>query len=382
MTEIINILNYNESDNINKLVKCLDKDKKYLRNIPHQPGEFSSKPFKNTTTCLPNKKGDYYDYYKNSFQLETFEKNMRTPFTNVKLLKYNTNKTFKIIKPKLSIHKNYEFIEENTTNRYNKCLLLVLPGTDCWGPFLNHVYPYIYFCKDILDQDTEINILIKKPNFDSFEYLMKNILNLKNNIIYVTNNQIISVNELYKLEVNGPFASGLFPYQAYCNVPIIFYKNINKYIRNILPDIKNRKNLIYTKRNVKENKFRFIKNEELIINYLIEYCKKENLNFISYNFLDYTIEKRIELFNNAAIVIGPHGSANHHVYFCNKDTTVIEFIFCKDCHNDATFSLAFDLDYWQIPVPEYGQYEKIIEISNESIQSMKEILSKYEKCIV
>lgn len=371
----IKIKNYVEQENINKLVKCLNKDEKYLRKIPHQPGEFSSKPFKNTTTCLPNRKGDYYDYYKNSFQLETFEKNMKTPFTNVKLLKYN-NKTIKIINPELSIHQNYEFIEESTKSNYNKCLLLVLPGTNSWGPFLNHVYPYIYFCKDILDQDNEINILIKKPKFDSFEYLIRNILNIKNDIIYVTNNQVISINNLYKLEVSGPFASGLFPFQAYCNVPIIFYKDINIYIRKILPDIEknNRKNLIYTKRNLKENKFRFIKNEELIINYLIEYCKKENLNFINYNFLDYTIEKRIELFNNAAIVIGPHGSANHHVYFCNKDTKVIEFIFCKDCHNDATFSLAFDLDYWQIPVPEYGQYEKIIKISNESIQSMKEIL--------
>ena len=37
---------YDEKDNINKLVKCLKKDEIYLRNIPHQPGEFSAKEFK------------------------------------------------------------------------------------------------------------------------------------------------------------------------------------------------------------------------------------------------------------------------------------------------------------------------------------------------
>ena len=42
---------YNEKDNITKLVKCLDKDKDILSNIPHQPGEFSALPFKKTTTC-------------------------------------------------------------------------------------------------------------------------------------------------------------------------------------------------------------------------------------------------------------------------------------------------------------------------------------------
>ena len=43
---------YDEKDNINKLVKCLEKDKIHLRNIPHQPGEFSAKPFKLTTKCV------------------------------------------------------------------------------------------------------------------------------------------------------------------------------------------------------------------------------------------------------------------------------------------------------------------------------------------
>jgi len=46
---------YIEKENINKLVKCVEKDKIHLRNIPHQPGEFSAKSFKLTTTCLPDK---------------------------------------------------------------------------------------------------------------------------------------------------------------------------------------------------------------------------------------------------------------------------------------------------------------------------------------
>ena len=91
----IKILKYNEKDNIANLVKCLDKDKDSLRNIPHQPGEFSNIPFKETFNCdLDNrrrKKGDYYDYYKGSKQLATFENNIKTTFNNIKIIKY-TNK--------------------------------------------------------------------------------------------------------------------------------------------------------------------------------------------------------------------------------------------------------------------------------------------------
>lgn len=367
---------YKEKDNINKLVKCCKKDKEILRNIPHQPGEFSSKPFKLTTKCELNKKGDYYDYYKGSKQLATFENNMKTPFTAIKIINIK-NKVIRVIEPKLSIWPHYKILDSNNNFKYkiNNAFSFILPGTGLWGPFLNHVFPYIYFSKDILDNDHNIEILIKKPKFDSFKFLIRNILKLKNKITFVKSNEQILVNSLYILQVSGPFASGLFPYQAYCNVPIVLYKNINKYIRKNLEDIKDRKLLIYTRRNNTDVKKRLIRNENIIINYLKNYCIKNNLTFINYTYKDYSPEQRVNLFNKAKIVIGPHGSANHHVYFCNKNTHVIEFIFIKDCHNDATFSLAFDLDYWQIPVKEFGQYEKNIKISNDALNSMYEILS-------
>jgi len=372
---IVKELIYNKDDNINKLVKCLEKDKKYLKNIPHQPGEFSAKPFKLTTTCKPNKKGDYYDYYKNSKQLATFENNMMTPFKDITILQKNNTK-IKVINPVVSIWKNYKILKQEKCNStVNKAINFILPGTTQWGPFLNHVFPYLYFSKSILDTDVNISILIKKTKFDSFEYIVRNVLKLKNKIIYVENNDTIFIKQFYMINLKGPFASGLFPYQAYCNVPIILYKNINKYIRTNFEDIKNRNILIYTKRNNNYNKTRHITNENKIINILKNYCDTNNLIFVNYEYKDYNIKKRFELFNKAKIVIGPHGSANHTVYFCNKNTIVIEFIFCKDCHNDATFSLAFDLDYWQIPVPEHGQYEKKITIQEHSIESLKEILN-------
>ena len=39
---IIKQLNYNKIDNTTNTLNCLNKDKNILRNIPHQPGEFSS----------------------------------------------------------------------------------------------------------------------------------------------------------------------------------------------------------------------------------------------------------------------------------------------------------------------------------------------------
>jgi len=365
---------YNETDNINKLVKCLEKDKVYLRNIPHQPGEFSAKPFKLTTTCEPNRKGDYYPYYKGSKQLATFEKNMKTPFTDIKILKHNNVELKRYGRTRLSIHPQYEINKSDKIPTIEKGLCFIGKGSLFWNHFFLDTAPLLYFSKSILEKDKNIKILTKEVIFDFFNYFIRNILKLDNEVVVMKEHDVNYLKELYEFKVTGPFASGLFPYLAYCNCPIILHKNLYNYIH--LNKKYENNLLIYTKRNNGDINQRLIKNESKIEELLKKYCIKNNLIYVSFFYKNYSIEDRIKLFNNAKIVVGPHGAANFHTVFCKKNTKFIEYIFTKDCHSTQLTSLSYDLDYWQIPVPEHGQFENKITISESSIESIIKILEE------
>ena len=370
---------YNEKKNINKLVKCLEKDKIDLRNIPHQPGEFSAKPFKFTTTCEPNKGGDYYAYYTGSKQLATFEKNMKTPFTDIKILKHNNVELKRYGKTRLSIHSQYETKKSDKIYNIEKGLCFIGKGIPTWGEFIQDWLPYLFFCKDLLKRDSSIIIITKKMNyFDSYDYIIKNLLGLSNNTYFIEMNNSIIVKELYEYKIEGPFASGLFPYIGHCTCPIILYKNMFDYVKNIYLKNKYEKQdlMIYTKRNNGDTTTRMIINENKIEELLKKYCIKNNLIYVSFFYKNYSMEDRIKLFNSAKVIVGPHGSANFHTLFCNKDVKIIEYVFTKDCHSTQLINLSYDLDYWQIPVPEHGQFEKFITISDSSIESMIKILEE------
>ena len=187
---------YNEKDNITKLVKCLDKDKDILSNIPHQPGEFSALPFKKTTTCNPKKKGDYYVYYTGSKQFATFKYNIKTTFNNIKIIKHE-NKLLTRIKTKLSIHQQFT-LKDSNDNEIEKGFCFLLKGIPTWGEFMQDWLPYLFFAKDLLNKDKEIQIIFKeKIGFDAFNFILKNIFHLSNKIILLKINQSISIKELY-----------------------------------------------------------------------------------------------------------------------------------------------------------------------------------------
>ena len=364
---------FEEKENINKLVKCLEKDKIYLSNIPHQPGEFSAKPFKLTTTCGINRTGDYYQYYKGSKQLETFKNNMITTFKDVKVLKHNNVILHRFNKTPLSIHPQYSITKTNKKHTIKKGLCFILKGDLIWNHFSMDWLPYLNFCRTILLKDNDIKIITKEIKFDSYHYIIKNLLKIDNDTIVMKENDKQIFEDLYEITVSGPFSSGLFPYSAYCNCPIILYKNMYSNIHKNFKDYKSNI-LIYTKRNNNDIKTRNIINENKIENLLENYCKNNNLIYVSFFYKNYSIEDRIKLFNHAKIVIGPHGATNFHTLFCSKNAKIIEFIFIKDCHSTQLVNLSYGLEYWQIPVPEYGQFEKNIKISDESIQSMVDIL--------
>lgn len=371
---------YDEQDNMTDTVKCLDKDKYYLRNIPHQPGEFSNLPFKLTTTCNPNKQGDYYNYYTGSKQLSTIDTPINTTFNHIKISKLENIRLTRI-EPSLSIHKQYttQQLKQNEHIDYENAFCFLMKGGMKWGEFMQDWLPYLFFARQLLSEHSNMIIICKKTEFDSYHYIVQNILGLSNKSGILDVNASVNIKNLYYVDIEGPFASGLFPYQAHCTCPVALYKSLYNYVQSTILSIskqpKERKCLIYAKRNT-GNCRRNVGNEIELEKILKNYCDENSYEYVSFFYNAHDIEDRIKIFNNADIIVGVHGSCMFHTLFCKPGTKIIEFICIKDCHSTQLINLSYGHEYWQIPIPEHGQYEKIINVSNDSMSSLKEILSK------
>lgn len=372
------MLTYKKEENITNTVKSLDKDKSILRNIPHQPGELSALPFKLTTTCNPNKQGDYYDYYTGSTQLSTIDTPIDTTFSHIKISKLE-NVMLTRIKPPLTIHKQYitTQLKPHEEVDYDKGFCFLLKGGMRWGEFIQDWLPYLFFAKQLLLDNPDMIIICKEIEFDSYNYIISNILGLINKSGVLKINNGVKLKKLYYIDAQGPFASGLFPYQGHCTCPVSLYRQFYNHVHTLPLDNNSENNtqklLIYAKRNT-GNARRNIANEDEIENMLKEYCNQNEYEYIGFYYGDYSIENRIKLFNRADIVVGVHGSCMFHTLFCKPNTKVIEFVCIKDCHSTQLTNLSYGHEYWQIPIPEHGQFEKVIKVSDESIQSLKTIL--------
>jgi hypothetical protein len=90
----------------------------------------------------------------------------------------------------------------------------------------------------------------------------------------------------------------------------------------------------------KRAEFRRLLNEDELISYLLRYdfhiVELEDLNFAD----------QVALFNNASLIVGPHGAGFTNLMFCKKETTVIE-IFEENYIHLCYYNLAdvFDLNY-------------------------------------
>ena len=102
---------------------------------------------------------------------------------------------------------------------------------------------------------------------------------------------------------------------------------------------------IFIDRSESENKHCQLINNDQIKNYLF----KRGFKSIKVGKLDFL--DQISLFNNAKIIIGPHGAAFTNLIFCKKNTKVIEIKPVNRPNNFKEISKAHNLIYKQIVTP-------------------------------
>ena len=71
------------------------------------------------------------------------------------------------------------------------------------GSFYNRCNSFTCFLKDYLTKNKDICLLMFKPKFDSFDFILRDVFNISNQIIFLEpiGTQVIFSNEFYCLEV-------------------------------------------------------------------------------------------------------------------------------------------------------------------------------------
>lgn len=207
--------------------------------------------------------------------------------------------------------------------------------SEIWQHFMQDNLPILCFLREFLNDNPEITVLIKNPHINGIEYLL-NLFNIKNKII-ITEKNNFTCKKLYKIHFN--------PNATVYWWPPIFFNNCNN-VFNIKNIIQNK--LIYiTRNNVKTRK---ITNESEVVDFLKHKALLLNLEFVYFNPEKFSMEQKHILFNEAKIVICPHGGASLHMYFCKPKTLFIEICFIKTMHAHINIALSIELNYWILPV--------------------------------
>ncbi len=211
-----------------------------------------------------------------------------------------------------------------------------------WQHFVQGTLPILYFGREFLQRNPDIVILLYSGISEDIVNYFFNLFEISNPIKYVSyEGCVISTNHLYNFESNVQI-----PTYWWNN---FFYEGIHKLVNQSYKQEK--KNVIYTKRLYR----RTISNEDQLKDTLINFCLRNNLNFIEFEAEKYTIEERADIFRNTHTVISPHGGANYHLIFCPKGIKFIEYTFIDCLYTLYNIASSLELNYYV--VPNYGTNE-------------------------
>jgi hypothetical protein len=197
---------------------------------------------------------------------------------------------------------------------------------------------------------------------------------------------ILPYNEMYAIEAEELIVPSMvtnFTFEHPTHTCFSSYSNtmLCKYVRNKLlkkaqehPSNKKFNKRFYTSR--KDSALRKIVNEQE----LIELLKRYDID--SYNLSELSVVEQIELFNNAELILGPHGANLTNIIFCNPGTIIIELLQCFNQTQPFFTSQIFDLRHFRIKTTDFiWKYDDINVESSIPLNLIENILENM-KCFV
>ncbi len=206
--------------------------------------------------------------------------------------------------------------DSNEEFQIEKAVLIRHSGDEMsWQHFIQDAIPL--FTNDLiklLRDDITIRIIL--PNILPHHiFIIKEILELKNEIICVFNGIIIK--KLY-IPIFTPVNKFIN-----CIIPSKYRLSIANKIQSKLTLYNQQYVLYLTRRGLCRNP----DNEKEITSFLEKYANDQNLKFINFDANNYSsVKERFELFHNSQIIIAPHGGSIFHMYACKPGTKFIEFV--------------------------------------------------------
>ena len=124
-------------------------------------------------------------------------------------------------------------------------------------------------------------------------------------------------------------------------------------------------------------------NEQEVERYLQRFAKERGFEFVLFYHAEYdSLQKTMELWSSAAIVVGPHGGAFANIAFAPKGTLVMEFlpngsIFHSPAFKEhlSTYQQAMALGHRYYPI--MSTYVK----NDDMVVNVRDVLSTLEKAL-
>lgn len=283
----------------------------------------------------------YHNIQKDIFKTKLINKNLYYQTLNINfyekiLLKKFTNKiinrqTYSL--PSETVHNkiltninNSNFIKNS--NSIKNAILIYHTGSQdySWQHFMQD---FVYILPKVLNNFNNYPIILDKRIKKISDYVLKEILKINNEIIYIERNSVF---------VENLFLFTLFPFSNVNNhnIPSYLRTDIQKYFLDYFHQKQDK--LLYLTRN--NCRYRKVLNEDVLINYLKKYSNENNLDFKIFKSEELEINERFKLFNQSKIIIAPHGGAIFHMYACYPKTKFIEFVNSNGALSCSSISIA------------------------------------------
>lgn len=349
------------SSSIPTIVKSFEFDTKD-RTLGIPKSNFSKEQL---SSCITERNGIKKEF---SFLIDS---NFESPIYKIDLV-YHENTSVKIKNNSQGVVA-FEFIQDNE-NFFNveneDIFLLTYNGSSYWQHFIQDTIPFIALFYDFLKENPNISIIMSPPSFDYFKIFI-NSLCLSNKIILVSENTILkTTGKIYFSNIHTTRELYLSEY------PMSLYKNSMPLITSSISSFFSFKNeqtkLIYISR--KNDSMRQIGNEEDLCEVIKNFAQERKLEYTYLNSKETSISDKILLFNQAKIVIAPHGGANFNVIFCQPDVSLLEICFGKCLHSIYPLAKSIGLNYFMHVERDYGHFDNNIKVDINSFkESLKQI---------
>jgi hypothetical protein len=203
-----------------------------------------------------------------------------------------------------------------------------------------------------------VHLVAFRPEFDSFEFLTRDLLRITNPIITIDSAPAVHgiARRLYTVHLGD--------YNKCGNVPSRYYAAANRLLRSGLEEAARTKGVSLSDRGAGRRpyavylsreglRYRSVANENDILQEITAVCDRHGADMVTFDLRRHPMEpfERFALFHNASMVIGPHGGAGYHVYFCRPGTPFIEVFSLEHCINLENLAKGIPLRYYPIATP-------------------------------